>query len=234
MSKLMKSAFSKRTTDAENISKVDPTTLQRYVDLVLPRLAQILFDKPRESLTDYHLDKAYQYHDKWISEGFDVRRASVIYLLTYTHYLYKTEKSKSCEFVIENYELFSWVLKFIEHPLRLQDDSQKPFPYYVVAAANRYTTPDGERDFMLVGARHWSHAMHLQFDSIRDALKVIYAPDEYTQIRNSEEQGFINQCDEFMTRYQAYVVARVAGQLNTRRPKSGSAGEPILWSEDLY
>lgn len=234
MSKLMKNAFSKRIAGAEHVSKVDPTTLRRYVDLVLPRLDMLLFDKPGESLTDYHLDKAYQYHDKWVGEGLDVRRASVIYLLAYTHYLYNTEKSKSCEFVIENYELFSWVLEFTEHLQGLPDDSQKPFTHYVVAAANRYTTPDGGRDFVLVGARHWAPAMHIQADFLDEALKVMYSPDECSQIRNSEEQGFINQRDEFMTRYQAYVVARVSGQLNSRRPKSGNVGEPILWSEDLY
>lgn len=92
-----------------------------------------------------------------------------------------------------------------------------PVPRKVVTAANycrRY-------NIMLVGARHWSKAMHAQADVI---MRV------YTDIKPSEwEQGFIDQFDQFLTREEAKEVALKNGQ-----PLIGDDWGDQLYSENLH
>lgn len=77
-------------------------------------------------------------------------------------------------------------------------------------------------DLLLVGARHWSAAMHAQIDAIgRDDHNV-----------SIHDQGFIDQFDVYMSREQAYIVALVADQLNQYREKTFPRDR--LFSEDLH
>ena len=227
-------AFAKRPRTDESMISVSHDVVTWYASKVLAAFEKCLFDEGVESgLTDYHLDKTTQYYHTWEDAGCDVRRACIIYLLTYTRYFRNEQKPNSARWVIENYELFSWVLRQIEVELEMLLDDDYKFGRVVVTAANRYVLP-GDKTLLLVGARHWSHAMHLQWDQIKPTLKTQVDEAGYIAIRESEVQGFVDQWDEFMTREQAYVVARMAKQLNVRRPKSGSVTEPILWSEDIH
>lgn len=88
----------------------------------------------------------------------------------------------------------------------------------VVASANKF----GE--VVLVGTRHFSPAMCNQMECIRED-RIIDAENMGKSI-----QGFIDQHDVFMTREEAYEVARDAGQLNTIRIKCDSLE---LYSEDI-
>lgn len=225
-------AFAEHPRAPEPIND-DPLAIIEYVEKFLPLFNSCLFDKPEDSgLTDYHLDKTIQYHGEWALAGCDLRRASLIYLLTYTRYL-KEEKSTSAQWVIRNYDLFSWVLRKLEVEAGTLVDNDYKLKRVVVTAANKMITPDGNV-LLLVGARHWSMAMHAQWRLIKDAVKATATPEEYTVMREGEDQGFIDQWDQYMTRREAYVVARMAGQLNVRRAKSGNPLEPVLWSEDIH
>jgi hypothetical protein len=54
--------------------------------------------------------------------------------------------------------------------------------------------------------------------------------DEGNSSDGTEEQGFIDQFGVFMTREEAYVVAKAAGQIKYRC--GGDDG--VLFSENLY
>lgn len=85
----------------------------------------------------------------------------------------------------------------------------------VVAAATRY------RDLVVVSARHFDLLMHQQIQQLGMVKEF-----------RTGEQGFIDQFGEFMNRFEALDVAKAAGQLNTRRPKTPP--EDRLFSEDIY
>lgn len=86
----------------------------------------------------------------------------------------------------------------------------------VVAAACRV----GET--LVVSARHFDLLMHQQIKQLGMAK----------DFRAKAEQGFIDQFGEFMDRFEALEVARAAGQLNVRRPKTFP--QDRLFSEDIY
>ena len=50
-----------------------------------------------------HGDKGYSYRSEWENAKIPYHRAMLVYLLTYTSELGKTEKSQSCQWVIDNY-----------------------------------------------------------------------------------------------------------------------------------
>ena len=83
---------------------------------------------------------------------------------------------------------------------------------YVVCAANKM--PDG---FLLVGARHWDNLMREQADRI--GYK-----------GGKEEEGFIDQFGNFMTRDEAQAIVRKSGQ-SLKRPVDEYE---TLYSENLY
>ncbi len=226
-------AFFDVPRNSERIDYV-PGQLDEYCSRMLDPIRDALFDNADSSgYTDYHLDKAYQYFDLWESKGLDIRRAAMIYLLTWTRYFDGQKKPDSANWVIENYELFSWALQCIEYEAGVAKELPHRHFRVVVTAANRMTMADG-LVIQLVGARHWSPAMHLQWVPIRNQLKADLSKEAYEALRGSEVQGFIDQWDEFLTRREAYVVARLAGQINTRRTKSGNPSETVLWSEDIH
>lgn len=85
----------------------------------------------------------------------------------------------------------------------------------VVCAANRVG------NIIVPGPRHYSPLMH----DLR--LRMLITDDDW----RSAEQGFIDQWGVFMTREDALVVAREAGQLEGR---TKTHPERLLFSEDLY
>jgi hypothetical protein len=85
----------------------------------------------------------------------------------------------------------------------------------IVAAA---ICVDGEVHHMLPPNRHYN-VMHRFY---RETGRVV-GPDE---------QGFITNTGEFVTRVQAKVIADMAGQTKPRGPREYSG--PELFSEDLW
>ena len=87
----------------------------------------------------------------------------------------------------------------------------------VVCAAIRAN--DGD---VLIGVRHYSPDMYAQIHARSDGVKFRY--------RSGDDQGFVDQRGEYMTRRQAWNVAEAAGQVR----RAGHDGEGVLYSEDLY
>lgn len=87
----------------------------------------------------------------------------------------------------------------------------------VVCAALR--ADDGD---VLVGVRHYSADMHAQIHARCDGTKFCH--------RSGDDQGFVDQRGEYMTRRQAWLVAEAAGQVR----RQGFTDEGSLYSEDLY
>lgn len=88
----------------------------------------------------------------------------------------------------------------------------------VVAAANKY----GE--VIVVADRHHSPFMNRQLKILKEAGVITTT--------HTREQGFIDNQGNFLTREEACIVAREAGQINQVRLKNTPFRE--LFSEDLY
>lgn len=91
----------------------------------------------------------------------------------------------------------------------------------VVCAAIR--AADGT---VLLGIRHYSGDMHEQIRQRTDGEKFKH--------RHDEDQGFVDQHGEFMDRYEAYLVASLAGQIVNRDACGRGIAGPKLYSEGLY
>ena len=103
-----------------------------------------------------------------------------------------------------------------------QDGDRQQLPRRVVCAAIRAF--DGE---LLLGVRHYSPDMHKQMDMRIDGAKFRHKGDE--------NQGFVDQWGRWMSRTEAWHVAKANGQLV--RPLVGGQtpdGEHKLYSENLY
>ena len=90
----------------------------------------------------------------------------------------------------------------------------------VVCAAIKNTVTDE----IILGVRHFDKFMLEQIER-----------REHHQDRSiwkRAEQGFINQLSEFLTREEAYIIAKENGQII--RPDGGSGDNKTLYSEMLY
>lgn len=88
----------------------------------------------------------------------------------------------------------------------------------VVAAANKYG------DVIVVADRHHSLLMNSQLRILKEAGVITTT--------HSREQGFIDNQGNFLTREEAAIVAKEAGQVNQVRLKNTPFNQ--LFSEDLY
>lgn len=92
----------------------------------------------------------------------------------------------------------------------------------VVCAAIR--AADGD---VLLGIRHYSRDMHRQIEMRRDGEKFTH--------RHDEHQGFVDQHGVFMSRAEAYQVARLAGQkIDIKHCGQDPDDGWKLYSEGLY
>lgn len=96
----------------------------------------------------------------------------------------------------------------------MPSETKKDLGRLVVCAAMKLK--DGH---IITGIRHFSPEM-------RATMKLIYGDGYHLKV---EEQGFVDQWGVFMSREEAWDVAKAAGQI---RREVASAGE--LWSENLY
>ncbi len=96
----------------------------------------------------------------------------------------------------------------------VENDMEKPQQIIVCAACRVY-------GIVLCGARHWDSVMRQQY-------KVMSKPDDS---KRNEEQGFINQFGEFLTREQSMKIVKENGQpFNIEN----NGGDVVLFSEGLY
>ena len=96
-----------------------------------------------------------------------------------------------------------------------EDASDNEHKRRIVCAANKF--PDGT---IILGARHWDPLMRATF-------KKLYADRHEAGL---EQQGFVDQYQNFMTREEAWIVAMEAGQIIRRV----GGDEGCLYSENLY
>lgn len=82
---------------------------------------------------------------------------------------------------------------------RKDNNTTKP-QSWVVCAANKF--PNG---FIICGARHWDKIMHNAVEAIEDRK-------EKGVKGGKEQQGFINQFGEFLTREEAMLLVKENGQ----------------------
>jgi len=94
----------------------------------------------------------------------------------------------------------------------------------VVCAANRL--PDGT---LLIGARHWDSHMHNQVES----YKKLHGAEEKSIV--GTEQGFIDQFGNFLTREEAWKIAREKQQIiHYCSSETDEDDNGMLFSENLY
>lgn len=75
---------------------------------------------------------------------------------------------------------------------------------------------------LLLGIRHYSNDMVEQIDNRTDGYKFYH--------RNGDDQGFVDQDGVYLTRDEAYIVAKEAGQIVYDLGFSNNK----LYSEHLY
>ena len=107
----------------------------------------------------------------------------------------------------------------------------------VVTAANR----DRESGLIVVGARHFDHIMRAQMFALSGTEHSIASDWQNTDFSEylstdskwkSSEQGFIDNYGDFLTRAEAYVVAKHADQF-TNQWKTNDH-ENYLFSENIH
>ena len=94
-------------------------------------------------------------------------------------------------------------------------------PCRIVCAAIR--AADGE---LLLGVRHYSTDMHQQIKARYDGKKFCNRLDD--------DQGFVNQFGEFLSRAEAYEVAKAANQIVYPERCGKGLDGPKLYTEGLY
>lgn len=95
----------------------------------------------------------------------------------------------------------------------------------IVTAANLVHLLDGQ-SIPITAARHFSRGMHLILDVLEKAELV----DRKGRLGVPDDQGFIDQFDEYHNRQDAFVIAQAYGRVNIER--NGSTDE--LYSEGLH
>lgn len=99
--------------------------------------------------------------------------------------------------------------------------SNEPKQRRIVCAALRAS--DGS---LLLGIRHYSRDMHEQIAARKDGMKFEHLLDD--------QQGFVDQHGAFMSRDEAYRVARDAGQLVYPDRCGDGLDGMKLYSEGIY
>jgi len=89
---------------------------------------------------------------------------------------------------------------------------------------------------ILVGIRHWDKIMCDQLEKVIAIEQSQNSPDCKDFIKKKYKtsnfiQGFLDNSGNFLTREEAYKVAKAANQIIE---KTGGEGNVILYSEDLY
>ncbi len=91
----------------------------------------------------------------------------------------------------------------------------------VVCAAIR--AADGE---LLLGIRHYSNDMHRQIEQRVDGSKF--------KTRHDEDQGFVDQWGQWMSREEAYHVAKATDRIAFPEACGEGLEGPRLYTEGLY
>ena len=103
--------------------------------------------------------------------------------------------------------------------------------WYVVCAACRHR-PTG---LIVTGARHFDKVMRAQIFSLQGYDKCAAALGQFKEMLSSDDwrnldQGFIDNYGDFLTREEAWYVAKYSNQIKFPT----STAERFLFSENLY
>lgn len=93
----------------------------------------------------------------------------------------------------------------------------------IVSAANRFTDKDTGEVIVIASARHYSPAMS-------NLIKYMTKKGINLSKAHGDDQGFIDQFDDYHTREEALLIAQWADQLHYEK----GFPEDQLFSEDLY
>lgn len=93
----------------------------------------------------------------------------------------------------------------------------------IVSAANRFTDKDTGEVIVIASARHYSPVMS-------NLIKYMAKKGINLSKAHGDDQGFIDQFDDYHTREEALVIAQWANQL----PYEKCSPLDELFSEDLY
>jgi hypothetical protein len=95
----------------------------------------------------------------------------------------------------------------------------------IVCAANKYTidfSNEPPETLIITGARHYDKIMRQQINAL---------DEYYWSCKTEEVQGFIDQFGNFLTREEAYIIAKENGQIIR---ECGNPNSVQLFSEHLY
>ncbi len=99
----------------------------------------------------------------------------------------------------------------------------------IVCAANKFFFADGT-SLIVTGARHWDMLMHAQVRALPEEKW-----NQKIKGEGGEIQGFVDKNGHFLTREEAWIVARDAEQiLYLVGNQTSREGENKLNSENLY
>lgn len=92
-------------------------------------------------------------------------------------------------------------------------------------------------DVVLVGARHYDNAMFAQFKAYKSAGLI---PKDVKMHAGGEFEGFIDQRCVFMSREEAYLLAKEKNQIRYAMPEGNvkwhedKGSTPRIFSENFY
>lgn len=137
--------------------------------------------------------------------------------------LAKALEGETPESLMMKLESYSPSLEIPESCFKFWEGNEKGVQRRIVSAANRFTVKETGETLVIASARHYSALMASTINFLKS--KGIELSKAY-----GDNQGFIDQFDDYHTREEALVIAQWADQL----PYEKCFPEDELFSEDLY
>lgn len=125
--------------------------------------------------------------------------------------------------------------KLCEGDIALNYQGELKDPWRVVTAANRHK----ESGLIVVGARHFDKLMRAQIFALQGFDKKTAAEGHWGGMSSSVDwkdmdQGFIDNFGDYLTRKQAYVLAKYNGQLLKNNDGRCHDSKNFLYSENIH
>lgn len=137
--------------------------------------------------------------------------------------LNKALEGETPESLLMKLESYSPSAKIPKSCFKFWEGNDKGVQRRIVSAANRFTVKDTGETLVIASARHYSSLM-------ASTIKFLKSKGIELSKAYGDNQGFIDQFDDYHTREEALVIAQWAGQL----PYEKCFPENELFSEDLY
>lgn len=137
--------------------------------------------------------------------------------------LNKALEGETPESLLMKLESYSPSANIPKSCFKFWEGNEKGVQRRIVSAANRFTVKDTDEVIVIASARHYSSLMSTTIKFL--SSKGIELSKAY-----GDNQGFIDQFDDYHTREEALVIAQWADQL----PYEKCFPADELFSEDLY